>query len=233
MRRPIARFEAPHVGRRQQCVGEVRQVVHAARSAARARAAAGAALKNQRMTPRPGQRAEQLRDDEHRHIAGRDAREAVGQRARDRDGRIGERRGRREPIGRCDVEPDGDRNRLALEARHGQNGEDKAESRDKFREPLRRAGARLDGEFKQRQLEHCVRDEGADAAADNLRRSIGEEFPPRMFLAQSHHQRHRRIEMRTRDRPEREDQRDQNRARSAGCCRAARARRFRPRAFHP
>ena len=88
----------------------------------------------------------------------------------------------------------------------------RSEGGDKLREPLRRACARFDRKLEQRQLEHAVRDESSDAAANDLRARIGEKFPPRVVFAQAHHQRHGRIEMRARDRPEGEDQHHQNRA---------------------
>ena len=124
---------------------------------------------------------------------------------------IGERRRRGEPVGRRDIEADRNRNRLALEARHRENGDDQAEGGDEFREPLRRAGARLDRELEQGQFEHAVRDQSPDAAADDLRARVRDEFPPRMVFAQAHHQRDRGIEMRAGDRPERQDQHHQNR----------------------
>src|SRR5271166_3763485 len=68
------------------------------------------------------------------------------------------------PVGRRDVETDREGNRLSLEARHRENGDDQAKGGDKFGKPLRRAGTRLDRKLEQRQLEHAMRYQSPDAA---------------------------------------------------------------------
>ena len=63
----------------------------------------------------------------------------------DGHGGIGEGRRRREPIGRGDVEADGERDRVGLEAHAAENGEQQPEGGDELGEPLRQAAARRGG----------------------------------------------------------------------------------------
>jgi hypothetical protein len=50
-----------------------------------------------------GSGADQLRGEERQHGGGGDAREGIGERPADRDGRVGEGRGGGEPVRRADV----------------------------------------------------------------------------------------------------------------------------------
>src|SRR5262249_45293807 len=52
-------------------------------------------------------RAGELGENERRDAARLDAREGIAERSRDGDCRVGERRGRREPVGRRDIESNG------------------------------------------------------------------------------------------------------------------------------
>ena len=76
--------------------------------------------------------------DEARQIERPDAGEGVGQGAGDRDGRIGERRRGREPVGGGDVEPDQPRHRGALTAHAAEDRRDQAERRDALRRTIAR-----------------------------------------------------------------------------------------------
>src|SRR5262249_48289491 len=80
----------------------------------------------------------ELGNNESRPPGRRDPRKGIGQRAGNGDGGIGKRCRSREPIGRRDVEPNGVRNGLRPPRDAAEDGQQKAEGRDSFREPLSR-----------------------------------------------------------------------------------------------
>ena len=117
-------------------------------------------------------RAAELGGDETGQIGRTNSRKRIGQRSRDGDRRIGKRRRRREPIGCRDVKPDQPGHRRPIEPDAGENGDNQAERRHAFGQPLRAAGSDLQRGIQQRQAEHRMRHDGSGDAAGDLRRHI-------------------------------------------------------------
>ena len=94
--------------------------------------------------------------------AGRMPANVSEKRPRDGDGGIGERRRGGEPVGRRYVEADRCCDSGRIGAQRQQDGEHEPERRNRFRQPLRGAGAHLGRELQDVLVEHAVRDEHAE-----------------------------------------------------------------------
>ena len=159
---------------------------------------------------RRDQGTKQLGNDETRQIDRPDAGKGVGKRTRHGDGRIGEGRGRGEPVGGGDVEAYQPWHGGLLEPEAGENDRDQPEGRDRFGEPLRRPGTKFRRDLQHRQGKHEMRRDHPGDAADDLRGQIGGEIAERQLPVQPEHQRDGRIEMRAGDRPKDGDQGNQH-----------------------
>jgi hypothetical protein len=93
-----------------------------------------------------------------------------------------------------------------------QDGEDEAEGRDDFGEPLRPAGADLGRRLENLLGEHGMRGPDTGQPAGHLHRDIDQAFARGDLAAQPEGERHSRIEMRAGNRPQHGDQHDEDRA---------------------
>ena len=116
----------------------------------------------------------ELRQHERRHVRRADAGKGVGERARQRHGRIGERGRGREPIGGRDVEADG---RPARQRGWRAASAGSSATRPKvghpLRKPLRRARRATLSRPAARLVEHEMRRQHAEQRARDLRGDIG------------------------------------------------------------
>ena len=144
---------------------------------------------------------------------GRDAGERVGQRPRDRDRRVREARRRREPVRRRDVAADRERGRRAARPARTTPRITSSSPNVATNSPSHkpRPDERVCVEsVDRRQVEHQVGDDRADARADDLRDDV--DAQRRAVVDPTEEpvgERDDRVEVRARDRAEREDQRDE------------------------
>ena len=125
--------------------------------------------------------------------------------------RVGEGGGRREPIGRADIEADRRGKRIRPETETAENGRDQPERGDEFAEPLAEAGPRRRRKLDRLEAEHQMRRHRAETSARDLRHDIEQRRTAFDLAAEQHHQRHRRIELGARNRNEDGDDDDQDR----------------------
>lgn len=148
-------------------------------------------------------RACQLRQHEAWHARGADAGEAVAEHAAQRRRRIRERGRGSEPVGRADVARD---HRRGPAGRRAKDHQQQAGRGHRLGEPLAGTAAHLGRELPERQIEHRVRQPGAQDRAGQLRCDVGCQHRRRQLAAHGHHGTYRRIEMGAAHRPEHLDQ---------------------------